>query len=219
VRAFCKPHLGREARFLHDQRVTDRQHDAEQRHACEGFAPAESRSEETTEGDAEHRPDHAAGEERATDRCAHPHREHAEHHRQADTPVGGFAHPDEKACNEHLFEAVRNPAPQCGQAPQRRHENQAAQPAPSVRQQGQWQCQGAYSQGDDAAERAELRVGEIPFCLEEREYGVQHLPRHIVREQQAEGQRKHQPRVVASPDTLGLAAFVCDSGVGELHGA
>ena len=39
------------------------------------------------------------------------------------------------------------------------------------------------------------RVAERPFRLEQREDGVQHLPRHIVGNEQAEGQREDQPGI------------------------
>ena len=36
---------------------------------------------------------------------------------------------------------------------------------------------------DDSAEQAELRIGKHPLGLQEREHGIQNLPRHIVRDQ------------------------------------
>ncbi len=50
-------------------------------------------------------------------------------------------------------------------------------------------------QGDDARQKAELAVGQAPFGLQQREHGIQHLPRHVIGNQQAEGEREHHPGV------------------------
>ncbi|MNP09818.1 hypothetical protein D3C76_1019380 [compost metagenome] len=102
-------------------------------------------------------------------------RKHRNHHRDADTAVGGFADADHEPRDEHLLIVLRQRATQRGQAPQHRHQRQALDPAKAVSHQRQRKCQQANHQRDNATEQAKLPVAQGPFALEQREHRVQHL--------------------------------------------
>ena len=187
----------RDTPFLHDERIADRQYDAEHCHAGKRCTPAEVRGDESAEGNAEHRSDHAAGQKGAADRGAHASRKHREQHRQADAAVGCFADADDEPCGKHLLVILRKCAGKRRDTPQRGHEHQAADPAPAIGEQRQRKGQRPDRQRHDPTERAQTRIGERPLRLQQRKHGIQHLPRHVVGEQQAEGHREHQPRVAA----------------------
>ncbi|MNO92519.1 hypothetical protein D3C76_840970 [compost metagenome] len=125
---------------------------------------------------AQYRTEHATGHERAGQGGSHLTREHRHHHGNTDAAVGRLADTNQKACDEHLLVVFRQGATQGSQAPHHGHEGQALDPANAVGQQRQGEGQQTDHQCDDAAEQPELAVAELPFLLEQREYGVEHLP-------------------------------------------
>ncbi|MNO94308.1 hypothetical protein D3C76_859260 [compost metagenome] len=183
------------ARLTHDQRVEHRQGQAKERHAGKRPAPAQVLGHHAAQRHAQHRAEHATGHERAGQGGAHLAREHRHHHGDADAAVSGLADADQKARDEHLLVVLGDSAAQRGQAPHHRHEGQALDPADAVGEQGQRKGQQADHQGDDATEQAELAVAELPLLLQQGEHGIQHLPRHVVGDQQTEGQGKDDPGV------------------------
>ena len=64
-----------------------------------------------------------------------------------------------------------------------------------VGEQGNRKGQHADHHGNDTGQEAQLGVRQAPLRLQQRKDGAQHLPRHIVGNQQAERQREHQPGV------------------------
>ncbi|MCY1423247.1 hypothetical protein D9M71_389550 [compost metagenome] len=129
-----------------------------------------------TQGDAQHRPEHAARHEGACQGSAHFPREHRYHHGNADTAIGGFADADEESGEEHLLEVFSQSAAEGGQAPEPGHQRQAPDPAEAVGDQRKREGQEADHYRDYAAEQAELAVREGPFGLEQGEHGIEHLP-------------------------------------------
>ncbi|MNN14008.1 hypothetical protein D3C81_1270610 [compost metagenome] len=204
-------------RFAHHDRIDERQQQAEHRHAGERPAPAEVFGENATQRHAEHRAEHAAGHERASQGRTHAAGEYREHHGDADAAVGCLPYADQEACDEHLLEAFRQAAAERRQAPQDGHQGQAPDPSPAIRHERQREGQQADHQGDDATEQAELRIGQRPLALEQREHRVEHLPRHVVGDQQAKGQCEHHPGVAARHAESGIIGVAGGDGV-ECHG-
>ena len=121
-------------------------------------------------------------------------REDTQDDRDADAAVGRLADAHEETRREHLFVALRETARERGEAPQQRHDGQAVDAAPAIGEQRQREGQHSDHQRDDAAQRAELSVAQVPFRLEQREHGIEHLSRHVVGQQQGEREREHDPR-------------------------
>ena len=207
--------LGRPAglgdpRLLDDEGIDGRQHQTEQGHAGEGPAPAEEMRQHAPAGHAEHRAEHAAGDEGAGEGGPHLPREHRDHHGDADTAVGGLPHSHQEAGDEHLLVVLCQGAAQGRQAPERGHHGQALDPAEPVRQQGEREGEQADHERDYAAEQAELGVGECPLPLEHGEDGVEHLARHVIGDEQTEGQRKHYPGITTGHGNLAGLGVVID---------
>ncbi|MCY1420344.1 hypothetical protein D9M71_359600 [compost metagenome] len=206
-----------DAAVLHHQRVDRRQQQAEQRHADERPAPAQLLGEHTAEGHAQHRAEHAAGHEGAGQGGAHAGGEDREHQGDADAAVGGLADAYQEAREEHVLVVFRQAAAEGRQAPEHGHQRQAPGPAPAVGDQGKGEGQQADHQRDDAAEQAELRIAQAPFGLEQRKHRIEHLPRHVVGDQQAEGQGEHHPGVGTGNPGFALVGVAGGSGM-EGHG-
>jgi hypothetical protein len=131
--------------------------------------------DEAAQADPQHRAGHAAGHEGPGQRRAHPGGEDAQHHGDADAAVGRLAEADQEAGEHHLVVGLGDGAAEGGQAPQHRHDEQAAHPAEPLRQQRERKGQQADHQGDDPAQRTELDVRQPPLRLQEREDGAQNL--------------------------------------------
>ncbi|MNT13371.1 hypothetical protein D3C72_1483400 [compost metagenome] len=151
----------------------------------------------TAQRHAQHRAERAAGDKGGTQACPQVAREYRQHHGNADAAVGRLADAHAQACDKHLAEAVRQRAAQRRQAPQRCHQHQAPDPAPAVCQDRQRERQQADHQRHDAAQRTQLGVTQRPLGLQQREYRVQYLAGHVVRQQQAKAQGKDDPAVEA----------------------
>ncbi|MNP05701.1 hypothetical protein D3C76_976590 [compost metagenome] len=164
----------------HDQRVHDRQPYAIDGHANKGRSPAKMARQHSAKANAEHGTDHAPGQEGPRDRGPLLRWKDAQHHGQSDAAIGRFADADEEARDEHFLIVGGETAHQGGQAPDRRHQNQAADASQAIGDHRQRKGQHTDGNGDDAGQRAQLGIGEAPFGLELRKNHRQHLPRHEV---------------------------------------
>ena len=195
--------VGEELRVVDEQEVEEDQHQADHGHHAEGPAPAEVDREDAAEEDAEDRAERAAGHERAREGCALRRREDHQHDGEADASVGGFAEPDEEPGEHHLLVVRSHGGAQRGEAPQGGHRDDGLGATPSVAQQGQGDREQADGQGHDAGERSELGVAQCPLDLEEGKDGREHLARHVVGQQHAEGQGEDDQGVDPSPGVSG----------------
>ena len=98
-------------------------------------------------------------------------REDGEDNGQADTAVCGLTDADEKAGDNQLAVTGREGGRGGRHAPDNRHEEDRADPAPAVGQQRQRHGQEADGERDDARQRTELGVAERPLGLEKGEDG------------------------------------------------
>ncbi|MNF59554.1 hypothetical protein D3C84_411480 [compost metagenome] len=131
--------------------------------------------------------------------------EHRNHHRDAHAAVGGFADADHEPRNEHLLVVLSQRATQGRHAPQESHQRQALDPTEAVGHQRQGKRQQADHQGNDATEQTQLSVAQRPLSLEQGEYRVQYLTRHVIGNQQAERQCKDDPGILArNADSTGV---------------
>ena len=158
---------------------------------------------------AERDPDDAAegttGHEGSGERGSAVGGEDGEDDGQADAAVRGLPDADEQAGEEQLVVTNREGGRRGGDAPDDRHEDDRADPAPPVGQQRQRHSEDADGEGDHARQRTELGVAERPFGLEEGEDRREHLPGHVVRQQETEGQEEDDPGVdPASADRGGV---------------
>ena len=195
--------VAEELRVVDEQEVEEHQHQADHGHHAEGPAPAEVDREDAAEEDAEDRAERAAGHERAGEGRALRRREHHQHDGQADAAVRGLAEPDEEPGEHHLLVVGRDGGAQRGEAPQGGHRDDGLGATPTVAQQGQRDREQADGQGHDAGECSELGVAQRPLDLEEGEDGREHLARHVVGQQQAEGQGEDDQREDPRPGVSG----------------
>ncbi|MNL37621.1 hypothetical protein D3C87_1597780 [compost metagenome] len=107
-------------------------------------------------------------------------RKNAQHHGKTDAAVGRFADADEEARHEHFLIVGGKTTHQGGKAPDRGHEDQAADATEAISDDRQWEGQHADGDGDDAGEGAEFGIGETPLSFQLRENHRQYLSGHEV---------------------------------------
>ncbi len=183
-----------EPAFPDQDPVQAREDQADDAHCAEGPAPAELSGERPAERHAEHRAERAAGHERTGQRGAAMGGEDRQHDCQADASVGRLAHADQEPRGEQLPVVGGERRADRGEAPDDRHDDDRSDAAQPVAEQRQRDGEDAHGQGHDAGEAAQLRVGESPLRLQEWEHRRQHLPRHVVGQQQREGECEDHPR-------------------------
>ena len=156
-------------------------------HRSKGGAPAMRGRDGAANSDTQNLASDPACHEGAGQRGTQSLGEDGDDHRNTDAAVSSFADTDEDACRKHLIVTASKPANQRGRTPQCAHRDDAFHSAEAIRKERDRASQDANHQRHDAGEKAELTVRQVPFRLQQWEDSVQHLPRHIVGDQQAEG--------------------------------
>ncbi|MNS48320.1 hypothetical protein D3C72_808870 [compost metagenome] len=136
--------------------------------------------EGAAQGHSQHRSEWAAGNERGAQAGAQAAGEYRQHHGNAHAAIGSFADSHAQPGDEHFAEVRRHCTAECSEAPQAGHQHEALDPAPAVGEDRQRQCQDPHHQRNNAAERAQFRISQRPFVLQQRKYRIEHLARHVV---------------------------------------
>ena len=145
--------------------------------------------------------------------------------RRADRAVGGLAQSDDAARAQQVPVARRERARDGRQAPDKRHEENALDPAPPVGEERQRNCAERDGDRDDRDEPAQLAVGERPLRLEMRKHRHHDLAIDVIDDHQREQDREYGPRVdrratgSAGRGASGRKAMVTSHWIGPWRGA
>ncbi|MNQ96376.1 hypothetical protein D3C85_1119790 [compost metagenome] len=191
-----------------DEHIEQDQQQAEEGHGNECRAPAKVAGQHASGRHAQHRTEHARGSECAGQGGAHGRGKDAQDDSQPHATVTGLPQPHEKTRGQHMAIVLREPAPQGGQAPEQHHQHHTSDATHAVCQDGDRDSQQPHHQADNAAEQTELGIAQAPFGFQLGKHGAEHLPRHVVRQHQAEDDGKYQPRVDARAGSLERQACV-----------
>ncbi len=182
--------------LLGDEGTEERdQNQTEDCHGGKRPPPTELDCDEPTDCHTDDRTERSTGHEGTCKSCVHAGRKHTEDHGDTHAAVRRFTDTDQEPGAQHLFVGLSDCAQQRRDTPQHRHQDQALDAAPAVREQRQRERQQPDHQCHHAAQGGEVRIGEIPVRFQNREDCTEHLPRHVVREQKTESQGENDPRV------------------------
>ncbi len=160
---------------------------------AEGRLPPPVAGDVAAEQHAEHRTDRGRGEEAGEQRTAHARREMAGDQRRADRAVAGLAEADDRAQRQQRAVATGPHARDRGQAPERRHHDDALDAAGAVGDQRHRQSAQCDRDRHHRHQGAELLVGQIPLGLDEGEQRDDDLAVDIVEDHQRQRHRAGKP--------------------------